>query len=113
MGDARTGRPFCRRYTLCSCKSISTEVPARDNTAAQKNMVSPKTTLTFPLNPRDTRKSQVPHNFQTNLTPRDAQAFWCSSRHSCNKWVAALAAYGVGRGHGVGRGEGGGGTGVM
>src|SRR4029453_10516958 len=59
MGDARTGRPFCRRYALCSCKSISTEVSARNNTPAQKNSVSPKTTLTLVLNPRAAPKSQA------------------------------------------------------
>src|SRR6266403_2156057 len=59
MGDARTGRPFCRRYALCSCKSISTEVSARNNTAAQKNSVSPKTALTLLLNPRAAPKSQA------------------------------------------------------
>src|SRR5262245_44441712 len=58
MGDARTGRPFCRRYALCSCKSISTEVSARNNTAAQKNILRPKTTLILRLNPCALRKSQ-------------------------------------------------------
>src|SRR5260370_41988600 len=59
MGDAKTGRPFCRRYALCSRKSISTEVSERNNTAAQKNSVSPKTALTLLLNPRAAPKSQA------------------------------------------------------
>src|SRR5262245_41128430 len=59
MGDARTGRPFCKRYALCSCKSISTEVSARKNKAAQKNSVSPGITLIRLLNPRAAPKSQV------------------------------------------------------
>src|ERR1700745_485652 len=59
MGDARTGRPFCRRYALCSCKSISTEVSARNNTAAEKNTATPSVTLILLLNPRTPLKSQA------------------------------------------------------
>src|SRR5262249_27663911 len=51
MGDARTGRPFWRRYALCSCKSISTEVSARNNTAAQKNIATPRATLILVFKP--------------------------------------------------------------
>src|SRR4029453_16841925 len=58
MGDARTGRPFCSRYARCSCKSISTEVSARDNTIVQNNIATPRTTLTVHLNPRAMQKSQ-------------------------------------------------------
>src|SRR5215467_4443459 len=57
MGDARTGRPFCRRYALCSCKSISTEISARTNTTAQKNIAAPRTALTQRLT-HSTRKSR-------------------------------------------------------
>src|SRR6266705_3669985 len=49
MGDANTGRPSRSRYALCSCKSISTEVSARNTTAAQKNIESPRTILILRL----------------------------------------------------------------
>src|SRR5438132_3839009 len=49
MGDANTGRPSRSRYALCSCKSISTDVSARNTTAAQKNIESPRTILILRL----------------------------------------------------------------
>src|ERR1051325_2455338 len=58
MGDEKTGRPFSRRYALCSCKSISTEVSARSNTDAQKKTASQSTTLILRLNSRAIEKSQ-------------------------------------------------------
>ena len=36
---------FGSRYALCSCKSISTEISARNNTAVQKNIAAPRPTL--------------------------------------------------------------------
>src|ERR1051325_7306699 len=58
MGDEKTGRPFSRRYALCSCKSISTEVSACNNTDAQKKIATPSTTLILRLNSRAIEKSQ-------------------------------------------------------
>src|SRR5262249_36262560 len=84
MGDARTGRPFCRRYALCSCKSISTEISARNNTAAQKNIVSPRTTLILRLNPAFGQKSQRDFSaLSVAAAVSAAFAFDSRRRHAC------------------------------
>ena len=99
MGDAKTGRPFCRRYALCSCKSISTEVSARNNAAAQKNNVNPKITLMLLLNPRATPKSQA-------YTAIGALIDGCGSYPTSSKssnlksWMFLIAGFNFNRGNG-------------
>src|SRR5262249_45607288 len=48
---------FCSRYAICSSKSISTEVCARSEVAAQNKIDSAIAILTLRINPRDARKS--------------------------------------------------------
>jgi hypothetical protein len=66
MGEAKTTRPFRSRKAVCSSKSISTEVCARNETATQKKVESAIAILTRRLNPRGVRKSRgdfyAPHN---------------------------------------------------
>jgi hypothetical protein len=92
MGDARTGRPFCSRYALCSCKSISTEISARNNTAVQKNIVAPRATLIQRLT-HSMRKSRSPSSLSVAVTLSTAFAFDSRRRPAFAKasaWRARL-----------------------
>src|SRR5215472_15082139 len=102
MGDARTGRPFCRRYALCFCKSISTEVSARNTRAAEKNIATASVTLILHLlhlNPRVPPKSQA-------YTAIGALIDGCGSYPTSSKswnlksWMFLMAGFNFNRGNG-------------